>query len=263
MTAPSSAGPGPKRRLLILGGTADGRALAAAVIDRLGDRLEVISALAGRTRAPRRPPGEVRIGGFGGAEGLARYLHEAQIDYLIDATHPFAQTISAHAARAAASQATPRVVLLRAPPLSRPGDRWIEVDSMAAAPAAIPETAERVLLATGQRGLVCFGARPEPWYLVRLIEPPADAIPLPRHRLILARASDDPEEERVLLAEHGIDCIVMRESGGAAAEAKLVAARGLGLAVVLINRPAPPAGPAVGSIDAAVRWLAAKIDDRS
>ena len=183
------AAPAPERspRLLILGGTAEGRALAEAAEARFGPALTVISALAGRTRTPVLPAGEVRIGGFGGAEGLAAYLRDEQIGLLVDATHPFATQISAQARAAAAQAGTERLVLVRPPWRPAPGDRWIEVDTVEDAPAAIPAGAERVFLTVGVRSLAPFAARPDLWFLVRLVDEPAEPIPLAQHRLICAR----------------------------------------------------------------------------
>ena len=248
------AAPTPER-LLILGGTAEGRALAAAAEARFGTSLTVISALAGRTRAPILPAGEVRIGGFGGADGLAAYLREEQIGLLIDATHPYATQISAQACEAAARTGTERVVLVRPPWQPMPGDRWIDAATVEEAAAAIPTEAERVFLTVGVRSLAPFAARPDLWFLVRLVDEPAEPIPLVRHRLICARGPFAEEDERALLKVHGIDCLVTRASGGEATAAKLAAARALGLPVVMVRRPPPPPGPCASSVEDALAWI--------
>ena len=251
------AAPGPERRprLLILGGTAEGRALAAAAEARFGSALTVISALAGRTRAPLLPAGEVRIGGFGGAEGLAAYLRDERIGLLVDATHPFATQISAQACAAAAQAGAQRLVLVRPPWRRVAGDRWIEVETVEDAAAAIPAGANRVFLTVGVRSLAPFAGRRNCWFLVRLVDAPVEAIPLARHRLICARGPFAEADERALLAEHRIDCLVTRASGGEATVAKLAAARALGLPVVMVRRPPPPPGTQAGSVDDALAWI--------
>ena len=255
------AAPGPERRprLLILGGTAEGRALATAAEARFGPALTVISALAGRTRAPLLPAGEVRIGGFGGAEGLAAYLRDERIGLLVDATHPFATQISAQACAAAAQAGTRRLALVRPPWRREPSDRWIEVDTVDDAAAAIPDGADRVFLTVGVRSLSPFAGRRECWFLVRLVDEPAEAIPLARHRLICARGPFTEADERALLEEHRIDCLVTRASGGEATVAKLAAARALGLPVVMVRRPPPPPGAQAASVDDALAWIAERL----
>ena len=252
------AAPGPER-LLILGGTAEGRALAAAAQARFGPALTVISALAGRTRAPLLPAGEVRIGGFGGADGLAAYLRDERIGLLIDATHPFATQISAQACAAAAEAGVQRLALVRPPWRAVAGDRWTLVDSAEAAAAAIPAAANRVFLTVGVRSLSPFAGRRDCWFLVRLVDEPAQPIPLARHRLICARGPFTEADERALLTEHRIDCLVTRGSGGDATVAKLAAARALGVAVVMVRRPAPPPGAQAASVDDALAWIAERL----
>ena len=254
------AAPAPER-LLILGGTAEGRALAEATKARFGPSLTVISALAGRTRAPILPVGEVRIGGFGGAEGLAAFLREEGIGLLIDATHPYATQISAQAREAAVHAGTERLVLVRPPWQTVPGDRWIDAATVEEAVEAIPAEAERVFLAVGARSLAPFAARPDLWYLVRLVDEPAEPIPLARYCLICARGPFAEADERALLEDHGIDCLVTRASGGEATAAKLAAARTLGLPVVMVRRPAPPPGPSASSVEDALTWIEERLEE--
>ena len=266
-TAPAASSAAPDRRaipvppeahrparLLILGGTAEGRALAAAAEARFGARLSLVSALAGSTRAPLLPAGAVRIGGFGGAAGLAAYLDAARIDLLIDATHPFATRISESAATAARA-GVPRLVLLRPPWRAGTGDRWIETPTVEAAAAALPAPARRVFLTVGARACASFAGRNDLWFLVRLVDEPERPLPLARYRLLCARGPFTEADERALLVRHGIDCLVTRASGGAATAAKLAAARALSLPVVMIRRPPPPPGTRVSSVAAAVEWI--------
>jgi precorrin-6A/cobalt-precorrin-6A reductase len=247
------------RRLLILGGTGEAVALAAEALARFGARLTIISALAGRTQTPRLPAGRHRIGGFGGADGLAAYRAVERIDYLIDATHPFAATISAHAARACAAAAVPRLVLERPPWRIGTGDRWIEVRDAPAAAAEAERLGRRVFLTIGQRTLAAFAPLTNHWFLVRLIEPPATPPPLAQYQLMLGRGPFDASAEAALMAQHAIDLLITRHSGGAATVGKLLAARQRGLPVILIARPAPPPGERVTTLEAALGWLDAAL----
>ena len=249
MAAPES------KRLLILGGTAEGRALAEAAEARFGSALAVTSALAGRTREPVLPAGKVRIGGFGGTEGLAAYLRDERIGLLVDATHPFATQISAQARDAAREAGTARLVFVRPPWHPVPGDRWIDAATVEDAAAAIPDGARRVFLTVGVRSLAPFAGRPDLWFLVRLVDEPAKPVPLAQHRLICARGPFAEDDERALLEAHGIDCLVTRASGGDATVAKLAAARALGLPVVMVRRPPPPPGAHVSSLEDALTWI--------
>lgn len=236
---------------MVLGGTAEGSELARACAMRPG--LQVISSLAGRTRAPDLPPGEVRIGGFGGAEGLAGFLAERGIDCVIDATHPFAAQISAHAERACCQAGVPRLRLLRPSWVPVPGDQWIEVASLGEAACRLPELGRRVFVTVGHQDLAAFGQL-DLWFLVRTIEPPG-AMPLRHGRWLAGRGPFAVENELALLRAHAIEVLVTKASGGAATYAKLVAARRLGLPVLMVRRPPPPPGPVVDSVAAALAWL--------
>ena len=242
---------GKSATLLILGGTAEAVELAGACTDR--PRLQVISSLAGRTRAPGLPPGEVRIGGFGGAGGLARFLAERGIDRVIDATHPFAAQIGAHAERACREAGVPRLRLLRHPWTREPGDHWIEVADLAQAAQRLPDLGRRVFLTVGHQDLGPF-VHLDLWFLVRTIEPPG-VLPLRQAQWLAGRGPFAVEGELALLRTHAIDVLVTKASGGAATYAKLVAARQLGLPVVMVRRPPPPPGPVVDSVEAALAWL--------
>jgi precorrin-6A/cobalt-precorrin-6A reductase len=242
---------GQGARLLILGGTAEAVQLAAACAARPG--LEVISSLAGRTRAPGLPPGEVRIGGFGGAGGLARFLTARGIDRVIDATHPFAARIGAHAEQACREAAVPRLRLLRPPWTRESGDHWIEVADLAEAARRLPELGRRIFLTVGHQDLGAF-ARFDLWFLVRTIEPPG-VLPLRDAEWLAGRGPFTVEDELRLLRAHAIDVLVTKASGGRATYAKLAAARQLGLPVVMVRRPPPPSGPVVHSVEAALAWL--------
>lgn len=238
-------------RVLVLGGTAEARELAARLDAAPG--VVVTTSLAGRTRNPRLPPGTVRTGGFGGVEGLVAALgaHDGpRVDVLVDATHPFAAAMTDHAARAAARTGTPLLVLRRPGWSAGPGDRWTRVPTVAAAAATVPRGA-RVLLAIGRQEVAAFG-EVDAWFLVRAIEEP-DVLP-PRGELVLARGPFALDDEGALLARHRIDLVVAKDSGGAT-EAKLVAAREAAVPVLLVDRPPLPAG--VTAYDAVDAVLAA------
>lgn len=246
-------------RLLILGGTADAAALARAAHAAFAPRLEVISSLAGRTAAPPRLPGRVRVGGFGGAAGLVAYVQAERIDLVIDATHPFAATISAQAAAACAATGTPRLLLLRPPWQPQPGDDWHEVADMAEAARLVAATSRRAFLTVGPGDLGAFSGAAHVFFLVRLIQPPPSPAPLANHTLVVARPPFPVEAERALFTRHRIDTLVTKQSGGPT-EAKLTAAREAGAAVVLIRRPEKPAGETVTTVAEAMAWMRAALE---
>jgi precorrin-6A/cobalt-precorrin-6A reductase len=237
-------------RVLVLGGTAEGRRLAEALTGR-GD--DVVSSLAGRTADPVLPPGEVRIGGFGGAEGLAAWLREHPVRAVVDATHPFAAAITAHAARAAAATGTPLLRLQRPGWTPGPGDDWRWVDSLEEAADAVAGFAH-VFLTTGRTGLGAFAGLTQE-VLVRSVDPPEPPLP-PRTTVVLERGPFTVEEERALMHGRGVDVVVTKDSGGHLTEAKLLAARELGLPVVVVRRPPlPPGVPVVDDVAGALAWL--------
>jgi len=247
-------------RVLILGGTAEARALAAALAGVSGVR--PVSSLAGRVRDPALPAGEVRIGGFGGAAGLADWLAAEAIAAVVDATHPFAATISWSAAQAAAATGVPILALRRPGWVQCAGDDWRRVptpaaaaSALAAGPVADDALAERVFLTTGRTGLEPFAGLSRHWFLIRSIEAPSAPLP-PRHQLLLARGPFSVAQEIALMRQHRIDVLVTKDSGGPLTSAKLVAARELRLPVLLIQRPSLPEVPAVSTVEAACDWVA-------
>ncbi|MEV7190512.1 cobalt-precorrin-6A reductase [Streptomyces sp. NPDC093510] len=240
--------------VLILGGTTEARRLAELLV---GTGPRVTSSLAGRVAAPRMPPGEVRVGGFGGAEGLAAWLAAHHVDALIDATHPFAGTISFNAARAAATAHVPLLALRRPGWVAGDGDDWHPVGSLEEAARVLPALGERVFLTTGRMGLAAF-AGPGPdalWFLVRSVDAPEPPFPA-RMEVLLDRGPFTLDGERELLRTHRIDVLVTKDSGGAATAPKLVAAREAGTPVVVVRRPAlPEAVPEVATPGEAVAWV--------
>src|SRR3954447_10229705 len=228
-------------QVLVLGGTGEARRLAEALVARGTD---VLSSLAGRTASPVLPPGEVRIGGFGGAEGLATWLRQNPVRAVVDATHPFAATMTAHAAAAAAATGTPLLRLQRPGWTAQPGDDWRWVDSLADAATAVTG-ARVVLLTTGRQGLAAFAAL-RAHCVVRSVDPPEPPLPA-RPTLVLARGPFTVVDERALMTAHGVDVVVTKDSGGPMTAAKLTAARELGVPVVLVRRPPLPEGVPVAA----------------
>ncbi len=251
-----------RSRILILGGTVEGAALAAALAERPG--VEAIVSLAGRTKDPAPLPGGVRVGGFGGVTGLAEYLRAERIGLAIDATHPFATQISRHAALAADSARVPLLRLERPPWRRDSDDCWIEVATLDQAAAVVREHGSRAFLTVGSSQVQPFGTVTGVWFLVRLIEAPAGRLPLADYAVILGRGPFDAAAELRLLDEHRIDVVIAKNSGGEATYGKIAAARALGLPVILLKRPPPPQDgpPAVATVAEALAWIAARIDER-
>jgi len=221
-------------------------------------------SLAGRVSEIVPHPVPVRVGGFGGIDGLAAHLEAEGIDLLVDATHPFADQMSRNAVAASIRAGVRMLALRRAAWARQEGDRWTEVDGIHAARAALGDAGRRVFLALGRQEIDGFGWAPRHFYLVRSIEPIAD-----RHLddavYVEARGPFREAGERALLAAHGIDTVVARNSGGDAGYGKIAAARALGVEVILIRRPVLPEAPTVETVDAAMAWIdhrAASIAER-
>ncbi len=240
-------------RLLILGGTTEASALARHIAGR--SDLEAVLSRAGRKRNPVAPPFPYRTGGFGGVAGLKSYLADSRTDAVIDATHPFAAQMSLHAAEACRDLKLPLVQFTRPPWRPAEGDRWLAVPDMEAAAEALGTAPRRVLLTVGGLQLAAFAAAPQHHYVVRTIDPPEAAGSLPDHRLILARGPFALEAEIALMRDERIDVLVTKNSGGGATEAKLEAARRLGIEVVIVERPQTAGVPALESLDAAMGWI--------
>ncbi|MDT5208654.1 MAG: precorrin-6A/cobalt-precorrin-6A reductase [Mycobacterium sp.] len=236
-------------RILLLGGTSEGRALAA----RLHQEVDVVSSLAGRVPDPALPVGEVRIGGFGGVEGMRRWLVDAKVDAVVDATHPYAAAISAHAAAACDELGLPHLVLVR--PAWPRGDAIGVASNAEAAKIVAAERYSRVFLTTGRSGTAAF-INVDAWFLIRAVTAPdPDTLPR-RHHLVLSRGPYHYEDELSLLREHGIDALVTKNSGGQMTRPKLDAAAALGVAVVMVDRPPLPSGvTTVSTVDDAADWV--------
>jgi len=242
--------------LLILGGTAEARELAGVLHSR---GVPVISSLAGRVAAPRLPPGEVRIGGFGGRERLERWLAEHDVFAVVDATHPFAARMSASAGVACARAGVPLLRLERPGWRERPGDRWHWVDDVEAAAGVVAGLGDRALLALGRQEVAAFAGIDSTWFLIRSVGRPYPPLP-PRHELLLDRGPFTVSGELGLLDEHRIDVVVTRDSGGDQTAAKLDAARERGMPVIVVRRPPSPGTTAMTTVAEAATWASARAD---
>ncbi|OBK42060.1 cobalt-precorrin-6A reductase [Mycobacterium kubicae] len=238
-------------RVLLLGGTAEGRALASA----LQPRVEVISSLAGRVPDPALPPGAVRVGGFGGVDGLRNWLREHRIDAVVDATHPFAATMTAHAAEACAELQLPHLVLAR--PAWDPGPAIVVSSDTDAAERVAHQGYSRVFLTTGRSAVAAYAAS-DAWYLIRVVTAPDTAALPRRHQVLLSRGPYHYDDELRLLESHRIDALITKNSGGDMTRAKLDAAAALDIPVLMVARPPLPDGvTTVGTVEEALAWVTA------
>ena len=239
-------------RALILGGTGDANQLANALADA---RIDAIYSYAGRTQIPLGHSVPVRVGGFGGAQGLADFIKQENITHLIDATHPFAAEMSRNAVEASVIARIALIALERAPWIRLPGDRWVEVADIEAAVAALPETRAHVFLAIGRQHLAPFVAKPQHAYTLRFVDAPEGALPLPHADVIVSRGPFTLEDDRELMRSRGIEWLVARNSGGTGARAKIDAARELDLPVIMIARPLLPERKRAESVEEVLAWL--------
>jgi precorrin-6A/cobalt-precorrin-6A reductase len=238
--------------LLILGGTTEASALAAACAVR---GVTATLSYAGRTAAPAAQPVPVRIGGFGGTAGLTEHLRREGVTHLVDATHPFAAQMSGHAVAAAAAAGVPLLALTRPAWVAQDGDRWTYVPDLDAAVAALDGPARRVMLALGRMHVDAFAVRPQHHYLLRFVDRPDRPPALPRHDLVVDRGPFTFEGDRALMERHRIELVVAKNAGGTGAAAKLAAARDLALPVLLIDRPVMPDRAEVHDVAAVLAWL--------
>jgi precorrin-6A/cobalt-precorrin-6A reductase len=200
----------------------------------------------------------LRVGGFGGAEGLAAYLARERIDAVIDATHPFAAQMSANAVAACRAAQTPLVVFTRPPWTREPGDRWIEAATMEDAADALGAHQKTVFLTQGRLQLSAFLRAPQHRYVVRAIDRPAEIDALPDCRLILARGPFSLADELALMRNERVEALVTKNSGGRATYAKIEAARRLQIEVVIVRRPPAPEAETLYDLDAVMEWIAAR-----
>ncbi|MDE4062162.1 cobalt-precorrin-6A reductase [Phaeobacter gallaeciensis] len=244
-------------RILLLGGTTEASRLAEALAEA---GLDTVFSYAGRTARPVTQPLPLRVGGFGGIDGLEAYLRDEGVTHVVDASHSFAAQMSSNAAQAC-SQAGVRLCALERPPWQAgPGDHWIHVDGLEEAVAALPDQGARVFLAIGKQNIAAFSGKPGNHYLLRLVDPPEAPLPLPDKTVEIARGPFDVAGDRALMQAHGITHIVSKNAGGSGAEAKLQAARDLGLPVIMLARPKVPQRLTFGTVPAVMAWLYGRPD---
>lgn len=237
----------------MLGGTTEATALCQA-LSAAG--LRGMISFAGRVARPVRQPLPQRIGGFGGVAGLAAYLRAEAITHVIDATHPFAAQMSRNAVEACAQTQVPLVALTRAPWSARTGDRWTAVPDIVGSVAALDRPPARVMLAIGRMNLPAFAPHPQHFYLLRLVDPPQTPPPLPDHHIVVDRGPFTTADDLALMKAHRIDLIVSKNAGGQGAYAKIIAARELGVPVIMIDRPHLPARHELHDTRAVLDWIA-------
>jgi precorrin-6A/cobalt-precorrin-6A reductase len=254
-SAPPTARQPAACRILLLGGTGEAATLARAIVERFGHDVALTTSLAGRTARPTPIPGDVRIGGFGGVAGLLAYLRQHGVELVIDATHPFADQISSHARIACEAATVSRVMLLRPMWQRHRLDRWMEVADLAGAAALVGKIGRRAWLTVGASELDAFAPVTDVRFLIRLIHAPANPPPLRFHEVLLGRGPFTLLEEQHVLQRHAIDVLVCKASGGAATQAKLVAAREASLPVIMVRRPPAEPGEAVASVSAMLNWV--------
>lgn len=242
-------------RVLVLGGTLDASRLAQALAQA---GVDGIFSYAGRTHAPIAQPLPTRVGGFGGVAGLQDFLEAERITHVVDATHPFAAQMSSNAVLACAEAGVPLLALERPAWQAQSGDVWQHVPDIAAAVQALPAEPARVFLAIGRQHLAPFLACAQHWYLLRLVDPVLNSVldlPAQRGHVVLDRGPFTLEGDRALLQLHGITHVVSKNSGGAGAQAKLMAAWERSLPVILIDRPFIPARPTVSTVEGVCAWM--------
>ncbi|WP_172677865.1 cobalt-precorrin-6A reductase [Ruegeria sp. 6PALISEP08] len=237
--------------VLILGGTTEANALAKAIAEQ---GIAAVYSYAGRVESPRPQPLPVRVGGFGGSEGLAEYIRKYAVTHVVDATHPFAAQMSRNAIEACRTTQTPLAALTRAAWALQPGDTWHHVPDIAAAVDALSGDAQRVFLAVGRMHLEDFAAQPQHHYLLRLVDDP-ESLPLPNAEVVVARGPFTESEDRALMLRHGTQLVVSKNAGGSGARAKLDVARALGLPVLMIDRPVLPQRTELSSVAQVLDWL--------
>ncbi|MGR3616574.1 MAG: cobalt-precorrin-6A reductase [Paracoccaceae bacterium] len=239
-------------RILLLGGTTEASRLARGLADA---GLDAVFSYAGRTLSPVPQPLPTRVGGFGGVAGLVEYLRVERISHVVDATHPFAAQMSGNAVAACAQAGVSLAALEREPWAVDKGDNWIRVSDVTGAVEALPEEPANVFLAIGKQNLEAFAARPEHHYLLRLVDAPETPLPLSLNSVILARGPFDVAGDTALMRARAITHVVAKNAGGAGAEAKLHAARALGLPVILIDRPRVPGRLVLRCVADVMAWL--------
>lgn len=238
--------------VLLLGGTTEAGQMATALV-KAG--IDAVYSYAGRTKSPVSQPLPTRVGGFGGVAGLIEYLRATNITHVIDATHPFAAGMSTNAFQACRDLALPLIRLERPPWVAQNGDNWTLVARIEDIPAMLPDAPSRVFLAIGKQQIGLFANRPQHHYVLRLVDAPDMALPLPNTTVLLARGPFTTQGDKALMQEHSITHIVAKNAGGTGAWAKLDAARMLGLPVIMADRPILPGDTIAKDVAEVMTWL--------
>lgn len=238
--------------LLLLAGTSEARKIAWALSTQ-GSR--AIASLAGATRSPDPLPLPTRTGGFGGQAGFEAFVREQAITAVLDATHPFASAITDRTAQICTAISLPYLQVLRPAWTPEPGDRWTEIATEADVAGHVP-TGSTVFLATGRQTLDRFSGLQGCRVLCRQIDPPTAPFPFEGGEFIISRPPFSIEREVDLFLALGVDWLVVKNAGGIESRTKLIAARQLGLPVLLLRRPPMPAALRVETVQAALDWVA-------
>ncbi len=241
-------------RILLLGGTNEASRLAGALAERGAD---AVFSYAGRTTKPIPQPLPTRIGGFGGVEGLKRFIADEGITHIVDATHPFAAGMCWNAAAAAEATGVESLSLQRPPWAPQAGDDWTEVGDVDAAVRALPAARTRIFLAIGRQNIGAFATAPQHHYVLRIVDEPDGPLPLPDCAAIVSRGPFTRDGDAAMMRERGIELVVSKNAGGNIARAKIDAARELGLPVIMIARPEQPERTTVATVEDALGWLQA------
>ena len=239
-------------RVLLLGGTTEANHLAQSLAQQ---EIPALYSYAGRTSDPVAPPLPHRIGGFGGTDGLIAFLRTEGITHVVDATHPFAAQMSINAVAACTHTALPLLRLERAPWTAQNGDNWTSFPTLDAVVAALPTPDARIFLAIGKQQIGLFAQRPEHHYLLRLVDAPDAPLPLSRSSVEVAKGPFDVPGDVALLRRHAVTLVGSKNCGGAGAEAKLTAARALGVPVLMVERPPLPATKTAETVPDVMTWL--------
>lgn len=243
-----------KKSILILGGTGEAVALAHALDEQRPD-LYVTIALAGMTRAPSEMPGHVRVGHFGGVEGLADFITRRGMSAVIDATHPFAARITNNAVQACAQTDVPRLRLERPQWVMPPDTDVVFMPDVEEAARLVARTSSSTFLTIGRKHLNAFDDVQNVKFLVRMIDRPDEPLSLGNCTVVTGRPPFDVDGEEALMREYEIDTLVAKASGGDATRAKIDAAAKVGVRIILIRRPPPPDGDRVSRVEEALKWL--------
>lgn len=238
--------------LLLLAGTNEAKRIAWGLADT---GVPVLASLAGATRDPDPLPVPTRIGGFGGEDGFRAELQAQGIRAVLDATHPFATHITERTARICKDIGLPYAQVVRPAWRAQAHDNWHEVDTPEDVAQHLPADAV-VFLATGRQTLARYKPLEGRRILVRVIDPPTTPLPFEGGEFIIGRPPFTVESEVKVFGTLGVTHLVVKNAGGTGGQAKLDAARELGIPVILIRRPATPNVRQFKSVQDALLWVA-------